>query len=155
MKESDLQQIKMILENFIENKKYIPYFSDLLNHKIYWDLFKQLNTKEAKEIKEFINSFIRFKIEKLKTKWWVLFRRFFENNQDIFWEFRFLNENKKLTKQEEILFQNIWKRIESELFKLEWILTQAMIKKPQWLWKVVDSFYNIVYLFFPRFSEIK
>lgn len=40
------------------------------------------------------------------------------------------------------------------MFKLEGILTEKMLKQEKGLDKVVESFYNIVYLFFPRFSEI-
>jgi hypothetical protein len=41
------------------------------------------------------------------------------------------------------------------MFKLEGILTEKMLKQEKWLDKVIDSFYNIVYLFFPRFNEIE
>jgi hypothetical protein len=41
------------------------------------------------------------------------------------------------------------------MFKLEWILTEKMLKQEKGLDKVIDSFYTIVYLFFPRFSEVE
>jgi hypothetical protein len=41
------------------------------------------------------------------------------------------------------------------MFKLEGILTEKMLKQEKGLDKVIDSFYNIVYLFFPRFNEVE
>jgi hypothetical protein len=41
------------------------------------------------------------------------------------------------------------------MFKLEGILTDKMLKQEKWLDKVVSSFYNIVYNFFPKFSQVE
>ena len=51
-------------------------------------------------------------------------------------------------------FQELWKKIESEIFRYEWILTERMLDQEKWLDKVVWSFYNIVYSYFPRFNLI-
>jgi hypothetical protein len=69
----------------------------------------------------------------------------------LFWKFRELNDPIKNDKD----FQKLWKQIETEMFKLEGILTEKMLKQEKGLDKVIDSFYNIVYLFFPRFNEVE
>jgi hypothetical protein len=84
-----------------------------------------------------------------KTKWGQLFKRFYEAYNELFWKFRTLNEawdNKK--------FQETGKQVEQEMFKLEWILTERMLKQEKWLDKVIDSFYKIVYTYFPKYSNI-
>lgn len=52
-------------------------------------------------------------------------------------------------------FQQVGKQVESEMFRLEGILTERMLQQEKGLEKVIDSFYNIVYAFFPRFNEIE
>jgi hypothetical protein len=51
-------------------------------------------------------------------------------------------------------FQETGKQVEQEIFKLEGILTDKMLKQEKGLDKVIDSFYKIVYTFFPRYNEI-
>ena len=80
-----------------------------------------------------------------------MFARFAEANQDLFWKFREINDSSINDKE----FQTLWKQVENEMFKLEGILTEKMLKQEKGLDKVIDSFYNIVYLFFPRFNEIE
>jgi hypothetical protein len=52
-------------------------------------------------------------------------------------------------------FQQVGRQVEDELFKLEGILTERMLNQEKGLDQVVGSFYNIVYLFFPRYNQIK
>ena len=78
--------------------------------------------------------------------------RFFEAYNDLFWTFRALNENEETAKTPE--FQTIGKQVERELFKLEGILTDRMLNQEKGLDQVVGSFYNIVYLFFPRYNQL-
>jgi hypothetical protein len=52
-------------------------------------------------------------------------------------------------------FQKVGKQVEQEMFKLEWILTEKMFNQEKGLDKVVGSFYNIVYTFFPKYSLIE
>jgi hypothetical protein len=40
------------------------------------------------------------------------------------------------------------------MFKLEGILTDKMLKQEKWLDKVIDSFYKIVYTYFPKYNKI-
>ena len=109
--------------------------------------------KEKSEIQECINEYVENRISSLwKTKWWQLFQRFYESENELFWKFRELNENDEIASSSE--FQEIWKKVEKEMFRLEWILTDRMLKQEKWLDKVVDSFYNIVYLFFPRMNLV-
>ena len=52
-------------------------------------------------------------------------------------------------------FQKIGKQVEIEMFKLEWVLTEKMLKQEKGLESVISSFYNLVYAFFPRYNEIE
>lgn len=81
------------------------------------------------------------------------FPRFYESENELFWKFRELNESDETATTEE--FQTIWKKVEDEMFRLEWILTDRMLKQEKGLDKVIDSFYNIVYAFFPRYNSIE
>ena len=113
-----------------------------------------MSGKEREEIEQCIREYIENRITSLsKTKWWQLFQRFFESENDLFWKFRELNENDETASLEE--FQVIWKQVEQEMFRLEGILTERMLKQEKWLDKVVESFYNIVYLFFPRYNSVE
>ena len=52
-------------------------------------------------------------------------------------------------------FQVVGKQVETEMFKLEGILTEKMLKQEKGLESVISSFYNLVYAFFPRYNEIE
>jgi len=153
MNQTDMDQIRNVINNFAESKEYIPFFHDLLDHPVFGPVFKTLKSEEIDIVNEIINELIREKISKLKTKWGQLFRRFFDNNEDMFWDFRLMNEHHTMSNSRE--FQNLWKKVETEMFRLEWILTQWMMKKAQWLGKTVDAFYSIIYTFFPLYWEIE
>lgn len=150
MNPKEAEQIRNIIVNIEEKKKYIPYFSDLENHEVFGPIFKTISAEQKIEIQHIINDYITEKIEGMtKTKWGQLFKRFYEAYNELFWKFRTLNEawdNKK--------FQETGKQVEQEMFKLEWILTERMLKQEKWLDKVIDSFYKIVYTYFPKYSNI-
>jgi len=147
------EQIKTIISTIEENRKIIPTFSDLCENNVFGNIFQKMNEKQQSEINEIINEYIKEKLKKItKTKGGQLFQRFFETNNELFWKFRELNENEKTSKSPE--FQKIGKQVEQECFKMEWILTEKMINQIKGLEQVVSSFYNIVYLFFPRYNNI-
>ncbi len=151
MNQQEINQIKSIIINIEERKKYIPYFSDLENNETFGPIFKDSTSEQKIEIQTIINQYITEKIESMtKTKWWQLFKRFFEAYNELFWQFRILNEQENNTND----FQKTGKQVEQEMFKLEGILTEKMLKQEKWLDKVIDSFYNIVYTFFPRYNLI-
>ena len=88
------EQVLQLLSNIEESKKIIPTFSDMCNHPILGSRFSLMKWKEKSEIQECINEYIETRIKWLwKTKWWQLFQRFFESENEIFWKFRELNEN--------------------------------------------------------------
>jgi len=153
MKDADIDQIKSLINNFNSTHQHIPYFSELEQHSIFGPVFKKLDDGEKNQVKIFIKTYIKWKIESLKTKWGQLFRRFYEMDEQRFWDFRDMNEFEQQSQTRE--FQIIWKEIEDEMFKLEGILTQAMLNKAEWLGKTIDAFYNIVYMFFPQYSQIE
>ncbi len=154
MTENEIQQISNLIRNLEEKKNYIPYLSELEHHEVYGQFFKWLPIDQKTEIKEIINNYVKEKVAWLtKTKWGQLFKRFCDNQDDLFWTFRNLNEFGIHASAD--IFQKTWKQVEQEMFKLEWILTERMLDQEKWLDKVIWSFYNIVYSFFPKYNEIE
>lgn len=151
MNQQETDQIKNMIMNIEEKKWSIPYFSDLENHEVFGPIFKSVSSEEKIEIQHIINDHITERIDGMtKTKWWQLFKRFFEAYNELFWKFRTLNEGETIDNN----FQETGRQVEQEMFKLEGILTERMLKQEKWLDKVIDSFYKIVYTFFPRYNKI-
>lgn len=154
MNEQFKEQIFQLLANIEETKKVIPTFSDMCKHPLLGARFSAMSEKEKWEIQQCIREYIESRVNSLsKTKWGQLFQRFFEAENELFWKFRELNENDDTASTQE--FQVVWKQVEQEMFRLEGILTERMLKQEKWLDKVVESFYNIVYLFFPRYNSVE
>ena len=151
MNQQETDQIRSIIMNIEEKKWYIPYFSDLENHEVFGPIFKTISPEQKIEIQHVINDYIAEKIEGMtKTKWGQLFKRFYEAYNELFWKFRTLNEEDTTSAK----FQETGRQVEQEMFKLEGILTERMLKQEKWLDKVIDSFYKIVYTFFPKYNKI-
>lgn len=151
MQTQEIEQIKNILINMENSQKKIPYLSDLEQHSVFWTIFSQLSNEEKAEVEEIISSYLMEKIESIKkTKGGQLFARFVDTQPTLFRAFRKAND----THYQENNFQTLGKAVETEMFKLEGILTEKMLKQEKGLDKVIDAFYNIVYLFFPRYNEI-
>ncbi len=153
MNQQEIDQIHNIISNFEEKNAFIPFLADLMEHDVFWPIFKGLDESQREEVVQIIRAYIIEKIWHMsKTKWGQLFKRFFETSTDLFWDFRFLNEESRTQAPE---FQTLWKQVEQEIFKLEWILTEKMFKQEKGLDKVIGSFYNIVYNFFPKYGLIE
>lgn len=154
MNEQFKEQIFQLLANIEESKKVIPTFSDMCKHPLLGARFLAMSEKEKLEIQQCIREYIESRVNSLsKTKWGQLFQRFFESENELFWKFRELNENDETASTQE--FQIVWKQVEQEMFRLEWILTDRMLNQEKWLDKVIESFYNIVYMFFPRYNSVE
>ncbi len=152
MKQQEVEQITNILINWENTHKVIPYFSDLVQHPVYGAVFSSLSTDEKKEVENVIHDYILQKLDLItKTKGGQLFKRFEESQPELFWRFREMNDKNNTDPE----FQSVGKQVEIEMFKLEGILTEKMLQQEKGLEKVVESFYNLVYLFFPRFNEIE
>ncbi|MCX6824702.1 MAG: hypothetical protein NTY80_00620 [candidate division SR1 bacterium] len=151
MNEQESNQIRNIIINIEEKKGSIPYFSDLTKHETFGPIFQSVSSEEKIDIQHIINDHITEKIEGMtKTKGGQLFKRFFEAYNELFRKFRTLNEGDETNKN----FQETGKEVEKEMFKLEGILTEKMFKQEKGLDKVIDSFYKIVYAFFPKYNKI-
>jgi hypothetical protein len=100
-----------------------------------------------------IRSVITDTIASLKTKWWEMFQRFYELHEELFWEFRVLNGSESNLSNKK--FHEVGVKIEQHLYHFEQILTKNMMRKPQWLEKVTDAFYDIAYTFFPLYGRIE
>ena len=153
MNNKEIEQILNIIVNMEEQKWFVPYFSDLQKHAVYGQIFAHVDEQQRNEIRTLINQHMVEKIENLtKTKGGQLFKRFFEAYTDLFRTFRNLNEDPS---QDMKKFQETGKQVEHEMFKLEGILTDKMLKQEKWLDKVIDSFYKIVYTYFPKYSQVE
>lgn len=153
MNQAEQEQVLTIVKNLEEQKKSIPFLSDLQNHPVFGPIFASIDKTKQDEINQIIDWYIREKIEWLnKTKWWQLFQKFFETQEELFWTFRDLNE---YPEDDMDIFQRIGKQVEQEMFKLEGILTEKMVGQEKGLDKVVSSFYNIIYCFFPKMGIVE
>ncbi len=150
---AEKNQIEIIIKNLHENKQYVPYFTDLKQHETFWVIFNSLEEEQVEEVKALIKKYIREDIANKKTKWGELFKRFFDLNEAKFWDFRLLNDSAE--DQESENFQKLGKEIENELFKYEGILTEKMLQQEKGLDKVLGSFYNIVYSYFPKMNLVE
>jgi len=153
MNEQEKEQVCNIINNFLDLKWYFPFLVDLETHETFWPIFKNLDKEKKVVIEKIIDECVVEKIKSYKTKWWELFRRYFEVNEDDFWKFRDMNCNENFAQTKE--FQELGKKVEREIFKYEWILTEKMLDQEKWLDKVVWSFYNIVYSYFPKLSLVE
>ncbi len=152
MQPQDKDQILLIIRNLDQQKKYVPYFSDLVEHPHYGVIFRWLDSEEIKQVQTCIDDYIKEELQGYKTKWGEMFRRFYALHQDTFREFRRLNGEPNAEDTES--FQTLGKTVESELYKFENMLTQTMMKKPQGLDKTLAAFYDIAYRFFPKYNLI-
>lgn len=152
MRAQDLDQVKAIIENLDKANKKVPYFHELTKHQVYGQFFRDLDSEEIAQIQWLIDTYIKEKIEGLKTKGGEMFRRFYVINQDTFRRFRALNGDEANTESPD--FQETGKVVEEQLFKFENILTHTMMKKPQGLDKTVSAYYDIAYSFFPLYNSI-
>lgn len=153
MNQAEQDQILTIVKNLEEQKKAIPFLSDLQKHTVFGPIFKWIDKDKEIEINQIIDWYIKDKIWSMtKTKWGQLFWRFFETQEELFWTFRDLNDNPE---DDMDLFQRIGKQVEQEMFKLEGILTEKMVGQEKGLDKVVGSFYNIIYNFFPKMGLVE
>lgn len=151
MQEQEKLQILNILTNLEEAKKYIPYFSDLLQHPIFGAVISSLDEEKKQEVMQLCEVFLLDRLSQIKkTKGGLLFNRFFESQPELFWKFRKMND--PLINDSD--FQSVWSLVETEMFKLEGILTEKMLKQEKGLDSVVASFYNLVFSFFPKYNQI-
>jgi hypothetical protein len=85
-----------------------------------------------------------------KTKGTHLFKRFYENDNALFWQFRTLNADPKNISTSS--FQEIGEQVVGKLRILEQILTDKMLKRDTD--KTITAFYDHVRLFFPLFDQV-
>lgn len=153
MKPSEHQQVLFVISQLTKQKKSVPYLQDLDAHTLYGWFFHDLSPEEREEVKLMIKKTITDNIQSLKTKWGEMFQRFYDLHQDLFWEFRVLNSSESNTQNPK--FHIIWGEIERKLYHFEQILIKNMMRRPQWLEKVTDAFYDIAYKFFPLYGRIE
>lgn len=148
-----VQQIRQIIQNYVDKHKVIPFFQNLEQDPVFWPLFQQFSSVEKDQIQGIINEYIDEKIQWLNTKGGELFRRFYDVRHDLFWQFRKMNADPAFAGTVE--FHTLGKQVEAEMFKYEGILTEKMLKRAEGLDKTLDSFYGIVYMFFPLYGQIE
>ena len=80
MQEQERQQIFSILSNLEQSKKYLPYFSDLQKHPVFWAVIGSLAKDEQEEVKKLCDDYVLEKLKNSqKTKGGQLFNRFVES----------------------------------------------------------------------------
>ena len=90
------------------------------------------------------------------TKWWEYLKLFYENDTDLFTKFRELNNNPDTDTSSGSEFQQLGRKVEMELFRLEWLLTAKQTgSKAKWLDKTVSAFYDLVESYFPMYGKIE
>lgn len=146
-------QIQQIISNLYTSSKKIPFAQTLLQHPVYGQIFSTFDKEKMTEVEGVITARITDFLGRLNTKWWQLFSRLLEIDPEKFRSFRNLNADEEYTQMPE--FQVLWRRMEDQLFKLEWILTAQMLKKSQGLDKTVWAFYEIAYAVFPYLDRVE
>ena len=89
-----------------------------------------------------------------KTKGGEYFKRFYENQTDLFWKFWELNQNDTTDTSTGSEFQTLGKQVEMHMFNLENMLTSRQMggKSTE---KTVTSFYTLVENYFPLYGKIE
>lgn len=145
------EQICIIANNFYDSTKKAPFIEDLEKHFVYWQFLIWLSKEERINIQNILDEWEINKISSLKTKGWLLFYWIYEKNPILWKQFRNLNKEWLTWKKE---FIELWKKIEQYIFEADTLLTSKMWRHQEWVIKVTDAFYNIVYAFFPYFNLI-
>ena len=92
MQEQERQQILNILANLEQSKKYLPYFSDLEQHPVFGGVIASLSNELKEEVRKLCDVYVLEKLKNSqKTKGGQLFNRFFESQNELFWQFRKMN----------------------------------------------------------------
>jgi hypothetical protein len=128
------------IEQLQKQLGYIPYT---------FQMQKEL-VCSPEEAENTIKKYIHTAASSEKTKGTQLFQRFYENEADLFWQFRALNEDKNNIKNHE--FHRIWEKVQAKLWNLEHILTDKMIKRDTD--RTVTAFYDHARLFFPLLDSV-
>ena len=121
MQEQERQQILNILANLEQSKKYLPYFSDLEQHPVFGGVIASLSNEVKEEVRKLCDVYV---LEKLKNS---------QKTNELFWQFRKMNDFAVEDKN----FQKIGKQVEIEMFKLEGVLTEKMLKQEKGLESVI------------------
>lgn len=153
MKSAEEKQIVFVIQQITKQKKYVPFLQHLDAHTLYGSFFHGLSPEERDDVKAMIDSSIRAEIQSLKTKGGEMFQRFYDLHEDLFWEFRTLNNSE--SNLENPRFHEAWRIIEQALYHFEQILVKNMMRRPEGLEKVTDAFYDIAYRFFPLYGRIE
>jgi len=149
--EHDLKQIKNLVMSFLKTKNYFPFVEDLAK---YYSFFPQdLTLEEKKQLEEFINNTILEWLKAKKTKWSSILLKIFERNEELWKEFRKLNNEEAFDEEK---FQKLWKQMENLVLKWEDQLTEKLIwRQSIWISKASDAWYAMVYVIFPLWNKIR
>lgn len=153
MNQEEEKQIVFVIGQFDKQRSYIPFLHNLDKHPMYGSFFMELDGQGREKVQDIIDAYIVSEIQALSTKWWEMFRRFYGMNKELFWKFRQLNADEANIETD--AFHEVGKQVEEQLYKFEQILTKNMMKKPMWLAKVTDAYYDIACRFFPHYFKIR
>jgi len=149
--ENDLQQIWNLVDSFLKEKKYFPFYEDLSKkYPMFFPADLDENTKN--QIDDFINQKILDYLESKKTKWWQIMLKIFKNNDNLWKEFRKLNSQRFFDKEK---FKEKWKEIENLLMQGEDRLTEKLVwSRSMWIAKASDAWYDMIYAIFPEWNQL-
>lgn len=145
-------QILVVIRQLDKQKKYVPFITDLEHHELYGSFFQWLPESQKEEVNDMLRTYIVEEIQGFSTKGGEMFARFYELYPELFRTFRRLNADENAVNEPE--FHNVGEQVEQALYTFEQILTKPMLKKPMWLAKVVEAFYDIASRFFPYYHRI-
>lgn len=132
--------MQSIIEKFHKELSYIPFPNQIVDTQ-------GCSIQEATlGIRTYIDTIALSE----KTKWTQLFQRFYQNDNDLFWQFRELNADKNNLKKPE--FHLVGEKVLAKLWNLEHILTDKMIKRDTD--RTVTAFYDHARLFFPYLDSV-
>lgn len=145
-------QLDDIITKFVATKKYIPFFDDLEQHPLYGGLFADMNDVERRYTNDRITHAIQDNLTTYKTKSGQLFRRIYENEPELFWAFRAINNTKANIETDE--FRTLGAQIAALVYKYEGVLTEPMLNREMWLDKTLSAYYDVVHTFFPLYGFV-
>lgn len=148
LSEKQKNDIVLIVTNFHQEKKHIPFVEDLQQHEVYGMFFRDIPDDEKDAIQDLIRTYIKDYLAQRATKGASYIARLMENESDLFWSFRQAHVDTSLD------FNALGKDIEQHLFDMENLLTSRMSAHASGMNKTLDSFYDIVHAIFPQYHRV-
>lgn len=137
------------------NVSSVPYTNDFLKVIHYLDAPEEMKKDISTLIDDFIVKKLTWKSKKTKTE--TQFVNFFNSYQDLFWEFRKLNEDISILDKENKNYKkafNLWKKIDLILLNYQNALTKSVERShPEGVDRIVLWWENTLQKFFQYYHR--